>query len=112
MQGDRVQALAVAGFADQRAAVLGFGLGPARLLAGLLLVEFLELHAGAEAVLAPAMFAVEREQARVELGEAGAAGRAGALDTEHLHLGFLRFGIEHVDQALAQVQRLDEVSFQ
>ena len=38
---------------------------------------------GAEAALAPAVPRVEREQARVELGEAVAAGRAGALGGEH-----------------------------
>ena len=38
---------------------------------------------GAEAALAPAMPRVEREQARIEFREAGAAVRAGALGGEH-----------------------------
>ena len=39
---------------------------------------------GAEAARAPAVLRVEREQARIELGEAAAAVRAGALGGEHL----------------------------
>ena len=60
------------------------------------------------------MLGVEGEQARIELGETGAAGRAGALDGEHLHLGLLRgrVEIEHVHQALAQIQRLDDIALQ
>ena len=43
-----------------------------------------QLHAGAHAVGAPAVLAVVGEQARVELGIAGAAHRAGAPGREHL----------------------------
>jgi len=48
-------------------------LPPCRFLAGLLGIELLQLQAGAEAALAPAMFRVEGEQPRIELGKAGAA---------------------------------------
>ena len=80
-----------------------------------------QLHAGADAVGAPAVLAVVAEQARVELGVAGAADRAGALGREHLHLADLarRRAGEHraaqaverrqqVHHALADVQRLGE----
>ena len=43
-----------------------------------------QAHAGADAVRAPAVFAVVREQPRIELGITGAADRAGAPGREHL----------------------------
>ena len=112
VQRDLVEPLAVAGLAGVR---LAFGrVAPRALFAALFLVEAFELEAGAEAALAPAVLGVEREQARIELGEAGAAGRAGALDAEHLHLGLLRRGVEveHVHQALAHVERADDVALE
>ena len=44
--------------------------------------------------------------------ETRAAGRAGALDGEHLHFWLLRAGVEvqHVQQALADVERADHVA--
>ena len=79
-QRDRIQAFAVA-------ALTGLDLAlppgiPPDLLAALLLVETLQFHAGAVAGPAPAVPGVEREQPRIEFGEAGAAGRAGAFGRE------------------------------
>ena len=56
-------------------------------LAALLGVEIRQFESGAEAALAPAVPRVEREQARVELGEARPAGGARALGGEHPHRG-------------------------
>lgn len=83
-QRDAVQALAMAyragpGFAFVPGVPGGF-------LAGLFGVEALQLQAGAEAAAAPAVLGVVREQARIGLGEADAARRAGALDREVLLL--------------------------
>ena len=60
--------------------VLGAGL-PALLVP----VHFVELQARAVALRAPAVLGVEGEKARVGLGEARTAGRAGALGREHGH---------------------------
>ena len=54
-----------------------------RVVVGLALLAR-QLQAGADAAGAPAVLAVVGEHARVELGVAGAAGRAGALGREHL----------------------------
>src|SRR5690606_32910982 len=75
-----VQAFAVASGAGGGGAVVP-GV-PAGFFAGLLGIEPLELQAGAEAGRAPAVLGVVREQARIGLGEAGAAAGAGALDRE------------------------------
>ena len=53
---------------------------PDSFLAGLLSVEPLQLQTGPEAGRAPAVFGVVGKHARIGLGKAGAAGRAGALD--------------------------------
>src|SRR6188768_3104998 len=85
VQRDLIEPLTVAGFAGMR---LTFGVvAPHSLFAALFLVEAFEFEAGAEAAFTPTVFGVEREQARIELRETGAAGRAGTLDAEHLHLG-------------------------
>ena len=91
-----------------------------RVVVGLALVAR-QLQAGADAGRAPAVLAVVAEHARVELGVARAAGRAGALGREHLDLADLarRRAGEHraaqagerrqqVHHALADVERLGE----
>ena len=60
-----------------------------RVVVGLALLAR-QRQAGADAVGAPAVLAVVREQARVQLGVAGAADRAGALGREHLDLADAR----------------------
>ncbi len=79
-----------------------------------------QLQAGAHAAGAPAVLAVVAEHARVQLGVAGAAHRAGALGAEDLHAAdaaALAAALHHavaqpvqrvqqVQHALAQVQRL------
>ena len=81
MARDRVEPFAGALGADRRSGVVR--LAPLRLLAALLLVEVGQLDSRAEAALAPAMPRIEGEQARVELGKAGSAVRAGALGRKH-----------------------------
>src|SRR5690606_31193144 len=75
-----VQAFAVARGAGGGGAVVS-GV-PSGFFASLFLIEAFELQAGAEAVRAPAMLGVVREQSRVGLGKAGSAAGAGALDRE------------------------------
>ena len=73
---------------------------PPDFLAGLLLVEALDRHARAEAVDAPAVLRVVREQARIGLGEASAARRTGAARREYAHAA----AVEHVQDALTEVE--------
>src|SRR5690606_22078249 len=105
-----IQALAVAHGAG---AGLAFVAGvPGAFFARLLGVEILQLHAGAEAARAPPVLGVVREQARIGLGKAGAARRAGALDREML---LVQLAVErlvqlvhrphHAQHALAVLQR-------
>src|SRR3569833_3047476 len=75
---------------------------PPDLLAALLLIEASHFHAGAEATVAPAVLGGEREQARIQLGEALATRGAGALGREHDDLVALRS--EHVDESFAEIQ--------
>ena len=56
-----------------------FGLAPLRFFAALLGIELRHLQTGAETGLAPAVARIERKQAWIEFGEAGAAIGAGAL---------------------------------
>ncbi len=80
-----------------------------------------QAHAGADTVRAPAMFAVVREQPRIELDITGAADRAGSLGGEHLQLpiascrgarqhGFTQPGqvAQHMHHALAMLERTRE----
>ena len=84
-----------------------------------------ELQAGAVAGGAPAVLGVEREEARVEFGEAARARRAGALGREdllvQLHLDEWCIGLgrslhqrvevrQHVHYALAELERLGELA--
>ena len=125
---DRVQPRALAGGAGSVAHVLHLGFGEG-LLAPLLVggqhrivqrlaLLFGEPDTGAHAIRAPAVLAVVGEQARVELGVAGGADRAGALGGEHLHPADARRGragfhgrvqagqvAQHVHHALAVLQR-------
>ena len=77
-----------------------------------------EPHAGADTLGAPAMLAVVREQARIELGITGAAHRAGPLGRERLQRadagggdavaqGLAQTGqaAQHMHHALAMLQR-------
>ena len=82
MAGNRVQPLAVAGRAGFR--FVRLPLVPGRLLARLFGIEARQLQTRAHAFRTPAMFRVEREQPRIEFGEAGTAARAGALGRIHL----------------------------
>src|SRR6185437_7374283 len=76
--------------------VLGAGLR-----ALLVPVHRLDLEAGAVAARAPAVLRVVREEARVELREAAAAGRARALHRVDLRLGLAPAAAAHVQDALA-----------
>ena len=101
-----VQALAAAGFArfvdlqplDPRIEHVVFGAGARALVAPL---HFLDLESGAVAGGTPAVLGVVREKARVELGEAAAAGSARALGGEHLDV---LSGL-HVHHAFAELER-------
>ena len=93
---------------------------PLRFLAGLIRIEFDELQPRTEAALAPAVPGVEGEQPRIELREAGAAVRAGALGGEHRGHGIargslLRRGREHLYDAPSvferRSQRLPQLGF-
>ena len=66
-----------------------------------------EFEAGAHAVGAPAVFAVVREQARVELGIAGGAHRASAQSREHLQLANA-LAVAALRQLLLQATQLAE----
>ena len=76
---------------------------PGSFFACLLLVESLQLQAGAKAAGAPAVFGVVGKHARVWLGKAGAAAWAGALDRKVLLLersrGILDEPIQRQDNA-------------
>src|SRR6185312_16546423 len=74
VQRDRAQPLTGAGAAGH--GLMLVPVVPPDFLAALLLVEARHLDAGAEAAPAPAVLGVEREQARVQLGEAAPAGGA------------------------------------
>ena len=67
----------------------------------LLLVEAAQFQAGAVTLLAPAVLGVEREQARIELGEAARARRTGATRGEDRGSSVL----DHVHDALAEIER-------
>ncbi len=104
IERDGTQPLTVAGAASLRIVLVP--LVPPDLLACLLLVETGHLDASAVAAVTPAMLGVEREQARIELGEAPAARGAGALGREY---GYgIGLGSEHVHEALAEIQRASE----
>ncbi len=109
--GNRVQARTLAAGAGVVADVFHIGLGKglfaATLFVGVGVVQHLALVAGqgqarAHAVFAPTMLAVVREQAWVQLGVAGTAGRAGALGGKHLDAA-------HVQGRLAFFQSLGQL---
>ena len=67
-------------------------------------------HAGPDAVRAPAVLAVVGEQARVELGVAGAANRAGASHREHLDLADVMVLVEAGEKgSLQAIERRQNV---
>ena len=68
----------------------------------------LQLHARAEARGAPAVLRVVREQARVEFREAASAGAAGALRGEDRSLRAGPSARQHLDHALAVLDRRGE----
>src|SRR5207244_9968477 len=88
-QRDPVQALSGAGRAGRLLAFVP--VVPADLLAAVLGAEAGKAKTGAEAIRAPAVLRVVREQARVRLGEGLAARGAGAVDRKQpmLELGAL-----------------------
>ena len=126
-----VQARALAGRAGGVHQVLHIGLGKGLLAAlGLVIAHRIikhlpllagELDAGAHAVRAPAVLAVVREQARVQLGVAGAAHGASALGRKHAQGAQARRGrtrlhqlpqaaqiAQHMHHALAMHQRIGQ----
>src|SRR6185312_17382737 len=77
-----------------------FGIG------GRFVFRLRHFQARAVTALAPAVLRVVGEEARIELREAAPAGRAGALRREDRWP--LAPGTQHVDQALAEVERARE----
>ena len=108
VQRNGTQALPVARFAGLRLALVP--VIPPDLLAALLGIEAGHLETGAVAALAPAVLRIEGEQARIELAEAAATRRTGALRREHRDPIGLR--AEHVHQSLAEIERARERQLQ
>src|SRR5690606_458253 len=81
----RIQALPLACAANLRFLFIPFV--PPDLLAALLLVEAADAKTRTEAVLAPAVLRVEREQTRIEIREAARAGRTCPASREDLNGG-------------------------
>src|SRR2546429_6434723 len=78
------------------------------LFRSLLGIEAGHLETGAVAALAPAVLRIEGEQARIELAEAAATRRTGALRREHRDPIGLR--AEHVHQSLAEIRSEEHTS--
>ena len=115
-----VQAGAVAGGASHVHQVVHIGFGKGLLTSLVFVVThrvvqhlalvLVELHACTHAVGAPAVFAVVREQAWVQLGIRGVAHRAGALGGVHIQAANavgVRAGFHRLTQAVQLAQHMD-----